>query len=68
MGDVLESTGGADALIKAGAAASVPLACAADYPSKYLDLNGFWAASRLDYFGLAYNTRAGLRRRSAEDL
>ena len=55
-GDVLESTGGAEALIKAGV---VPFRspAMADYPAKYLDPNLFWAASRLDYFGLAYNTR-----------
>jgi ABC-type Fe3+ transport system substrate-binding protein len=56
-GDVLESTGGAAALIKAGAAAPFRSPAMADYPPKYLDPNGFWAASRLDYFGLAYNTR-----------
>jgi iron(III) transport system substrate-binding protein len=56
-GDVLESTGGAAALIKAGAAASFHSPAMSDYPSKYVDPNGFWAASRLDYFGLAYNTR-----------
>jgi len=56
-GDVLESTGGAAALIKAGASAPFHSPAMADYPAKYLDPNGFWAASRLDYFGLAYNTR-----------
>ena len=56
-GDVLESTGGAAALIKAGASAPFRSPAMADYPSKYLDPNGFWAASRLDYSGLAYNTR-----------
>ena len=56
-GDVLESTGGATALIKAGAVARFRSPAMADYPAKYLDPNGFWAASRLDYFGLAYNTR-----------
>jgi iron(III) transport system substrate-binding protein len=44
-------------LIKAGASAPFRSPAMADYPSKYLDPNGFWAASRLDYFGLAYNTR-----------
>jgi iron(III) transport system substrate-binding protein len=56
-GDVLESTGGAEALIKAGAVAPFHSPAAADYPAKYLDPDGFWAVSRLDYFGLAYNTR-----------
>jgi ABC-type Fe3+ transport system substrate-binding protein len=56
-GDVLESTGGAEALTRAGAVAVFRSPEAADYPAKYLDPNGFWAVSRLDYFGLAYNTR-----------
>lgn len=56
-GDVLESTGGAEALIKGGAVVPFRSPAMADYPSKYLDPNLFWAASRLDYFGLAYNTR-----------
>src|SRR5438270_9438006 len=55
-GDVLESTGGAQALIKAGAVASFHSPATAEYPAKYLDPNGFWAVSRLDYFGIAYNT------------
>lgn len=57
IGDVLESTGGAEALIRAGAVASFRSPATADYPAKYLDPNGFWAVSRLDYFGVAYNTR-----------
>src|SRR5437868_8213663 len=57
IGDVLESTGGAQALIKAGAVAAFRSPVTADYPAKYLDPNGFWAVSRLDYFALAYNTR-----------
>jgi ABC-type Fe3+ transport system substrate-binding protein len=56
-GDVLESTGGAAALMRAGAVSPFHSPAMADYPDKYLDRNGFWAASRLDYFGLAYNTR-----------
>jgi iron(III) transport system substrate-binding protein len=56
-GDVLESTGGAEALTRAGAVVAFRSPEAADYPTKYLDPNGFWAVSRLDYFGLAYNTR-----------
>lgn len=56
-GDVLESTGGAEALIRAGAVVPFRSPAMADYPAKYLDPKLFWAASRLDYFGLAYNTR-----------
>ena len=56
-GDVLESTGGAEALIRAGAVAPFQSPETAAYPVKYVDPNGFWAVSRLDYFGVAYNTR-----------
>ena len=57
MGDVLESTGGAEALMKAGAVEPFYSPSAAGFPKNYVDANGFWAASRLDYFGMAYNTR-----------
>lgn len=70
-GDVLESTGGAAVLIRAGAVAPFRSPAMADYPDKYLDRNGFWAASRLDYFGLAYNTRqvsAAEAPKSTDDL
>jgi iron(III) transport system substrate-binding protein len=57
MGDVLESTGGAEALMKAGAVEPFYSPSAAGFPKNYVDPNGYWAASRLDYFGMAYNTR-----------
>jgi len=56
-GDILESTGGAEALIRAGAVAPFYTPSAAAYPKTYVDPKGMWAASRLDYFGMAYNTR-----------
>jgi iron(III) transport system substrate-binding protein len=57
MGDILESTGGAEALIRAGAVEPFTSPSVAGFPKTYVDPNGMWAASRLDYFGLAYNTR-----------
>jgi len=57
MGDLLESTGGAEALIRAGAVEPFYTPSAAGFPKNYVDPNGMWAASRLDYFGMAYNTR-----------
>ena len=56
-GDILESTGGAEALIKAGAIDPFYSSSTAGFPKNYLDPNGMWVASRLDYFGMAYNTR-----------
>jgi iron(III) transport system substrate-binding protein len=56
-GDILESTGGAEALIKAGAIDPFYSSSAAGFPKNYLDPKGMWVASRLDYFGMAYNTR-----------
>jgi len=57
MGDILESTGGAEALIRAGAVQPFYSPSVAGFPKNYVDPDGMWAASRLDYFGLAYNTR-----------
>lgn len=56
-GDILESTGGAEALIRAGAVQPFYSASVAGFPKNYVDPNGMWVASRLDYFALAYNTR-----------
>jgi ABC-type Fe3+ transport system substrate-binding protein len=57
MGDILESTGGAEALIRAGAVEPFYTPSADGFPKNYVAPNGMWAASRLDYFGMAYNTR-----------
>jgi ABC-type Fe3+ transport system substrate-binding protein len=56
-GDILESTGGAQALIRAGATEPFSSPATAGFPKNYIDPNGMWVASRLDYFGMAYNTR-----------
>ncbi len=57
IGDILESTGGAQALIRAGATEPFYSPSAAGFPANYIDPNGMWIASRLDYFGMAFNTR-----------
>lgn len=57
MGDILESTGGAEALIRAGAVEPFSSPSVVGFPKNYVDPRGMWAASRLDYFGMAYNTR-----------
>jgi ABC-type Fe3+ transport system substrate-binding protein len=57
IGDIFESTGGAEALTRAGAVQPFYSPSAAAFPKNYTDPNGMWVASRLDYFGIAYNTR-----------
>ena len=56
-GDILESTGGAEVLITAGATQPFYSSSTAGFAKNYIDPNGMWVASRLDYFGMAYNTR-----------
>jgi ABC-type Fe3+ transport system substrate-binding protein len=58
IGDIVESTGGAEALTKAGAVQPFASPSAASFPASYIDPKGMWIASRLDYFGMAYNTKA----------
>jgi iron(III) transport system substrate-binding protein len=57
IGDVIESTGGAEALTKAQAVQPFASPSAASFPPAYIDPKGMWIASRLDYFGMAYNTK-----------
>jgi iron(III) transport system substrate-binding protein len=57
IGDIFESTGGAEALIRAGAVQPFASPPAAGLPQTYTDPKGMWVASRLDFFGTAYNTR-----------
>ena len=57
IGDILESTGGAEALIRANAVEPFSSPSTAGFPTNYIDAKGMWVASRLDYFGMAYNTR-----------
>ena len=57
VGDIFESTGGAEALIRSGAVQAFYSPESATLPKTYVDPDGMWVASRLDYFGMAYNTR-----------
>jgi len=56
-GDILESTGGAEALVRAGAVQPFYSSSAAGFATNYVDPQGMWVASRLDYFAIGYNTR-----------
>src|SRR5580765_575321 len=44
MGDIFESTGGAEALIRAGATEPFYSPSAVGFPKNYIDPNGMWAA------------------------
>jgi ABC-type Fe3+ transport system substrate-binding protein len=57
IGDIFESTGGAEAVIRAGASQPIWSPSAASYPQNLIDPDRMWIASRLNYFGVAYNTR-----------
>ena len=57
IGDIFESTGGAEVIVKAGAVAPFYTPSAANFPANYIDPEGMWVASRLNFFGTAYNTR-----------
>jgi iron(III) transport system substrate-binding protein len=57
IGDIVESTGGAEVLTKAGAVQPFYSPSATSFPANYMDDKGMWIASRLDYFGMAYNTK-----------
>ena len=57
VGDVIEGGGVSQALIKAGALQAFTTPALAPYDKQRYDSNGFWAATRVSYFGLAYNTR-----------
>lgn len=58
VGDIVESTGGAEALSKAGAVVPFSSPPAEGFPPSYIGPGNMWIASRLDYFGTAYNTKA----------
>ena len=57
VGDIVEGGGVSQALIKAGAVQSFSTPAVAPYAKERYDPKGFWAATRVSYFGLAYNTR-----------
>jgi ABC-type Fe3+ transport system substrate-binding protein len=57
VGDLIEGGGVSQALIKAGALQSFSTPATAPYARERFDPKGFWAATRVSYFGLAYSTR-----------
>lgn len=56
VADVLESTSLAPALMAAKIVAPFHSPETSKYPPELVDPNGYWASSRLSYFGAAYNT------------
>jgi iron(III) transport system substrate-binding protein len=57
VGDIVEGGGVSQALIKAGAVQAFSTPALAPYDKQRYDSKGLWAATRVSYFGLAYNTR-----------
>jgi len=57
VGDIIEGGGVSQALIKAGILQSFMTPAFAPYDKQRYDTKGSWAATRVSYFGLAYNTR-----------
>jgi len=57
VGDIIEGGGVSQALIKAGILQSFMTPAFAAYDKQRYDTKGSWAATRVSYFGLAYNTR-----------
>jgi iron(III) transport system substrate-binding protein len=57
VGDIIEGGGVSQALIRAGALQAFSTPALAPYAKERYDSKGLWAATRVSYFGLAYNTR-----------
>jgi iron(III) transport system substrate-binding protein len=57
VGDIIEGGGVSQALIKAGILQSFSTPAVAPFTKERFDSKGMWAATRVSYFGLAYNTR-----------
>jgi ABC-type Fe3+ transport system substrate-binding protein len=55
--DIVEGGGVSQALIKAGVLQSFSTPALAPFAKERFDSKGFWAATRVSYFGLAYNTK-----------
>jgi ABC-type Fe3+ transport system substrate-binding protein len=71
VADVIEGTGVGEPIIAAGFAEPFSTPVITDYPVQYRDPHHMWAATRLSYFGLAYNTRLvpeGTQPKSYADL
>ncbi len=57
VGDIVEGGGVSQALIRAGALQAFSTPALAPYDKARYDSKGLWAATRVSYFGPAYNTR-----------
>lgn len=56
-GDIVEGSGLAEALVRAGTMIPFSSPELDAYPKTYYDPRGLWAATRFAYYGLAYNTK-----------
>ena len=71
VADVVEGTGVGEPIVAAGLSEPFSSPAVADYPAQYRDPHHMWAATRLSYYGLAYNTHlvpAGTQPKSYNDL
>jgi ABC-type Fe3+ transport system substrate-binding protein len=71
VADVVEGTGVGEPIIAAGLAEPFVTPAVADYPAQYRDPRHMWAATRLSYYGLAFNTDLvpeGTQPKSYDDL
>jgi ABC-type Fe3+ transport system substrate-binding protein len=71
VADLLEGTGVGEFVTQADLALPYVTPMLEFYPPKYRDPNGLWAATRLSYYAVAYNTKlvpADKAPRSYEDL
>ena len=57
VGDVIEGTGVGELAAQANIVARFYSPELKAYPEKYIDKQGQWAATRLSYYGMAFNTR-----------
>jgi iron(III) transport system substrate-binding protein len=57
VADLFEGSGGGEVAVEAGLTQPFYSPLLAEYPERYRDPKGELAATRLSYFGLAYNTR-----------
>jgi ABC-type Fe3+ transport system substrate-binding protein len=68
MGDILESTGGAEALIRAGATEPFYSPSAAGFPANYIDPKGMWIAFAARLFRHGLQHAPGERGRRTQNL
>ena len=71
VGDVIEGTGVGELAVQAKVVANFYSPELDAYPAKYRDKQGQWAATRLSYYGMAFNTKMlppGKEPKSFEDL